>query len=169
MSVLSSVFVVGVLLTFPNYFFFMPFQNGFNALTLLQLLTILGWISLLVTPLVMFRSEEMLWSKNRFYIFTILVSLWTISTLLIKIYNYANFGTWFADYLWVYKIFIVFEWLLPAFYIWLASDLLDPADKPIKRNRPVRVMRVIEEVEEDQELAQSLLINEVPRENKPQN
>jgi hypothetical protein len=147
MSVLASVFVVGVVLTFPNYFFFTPFTKGFNLLALLQFLTIIGWISLIVTPLVMFRSEEVLWSRNRFYIFSVLVSLWTISTLLIKIYNFSNFGLWFAGYLWIYKIFIVFEWLLPAFYIWLATDFLDPDDKPVKRSRPVRIMNVVEDKE----------------------
>jgi hypothetical protein len=148
MSVLASVFVVGVVLTFPNYFFFTPFAKGFSLLGLLQFLTIIGWISLIVTPLVMFRSDEVLWSRNRFYIFTVLVSLWTISTLLIKIYNFSNFGLWFAGYLWIYKIFIVFEWLLPAFYIWLATDFLDPDDKPVKRKRPVRVMNVVESKED---------------------
>jgi hypothetical protein len=150
MSVLASVFVVGVVLTFPSYFFFTPFQAGFNVLSILQFLTMLGWISLIATPLVMFRRDQVVWERSRFYIFSILVSLWTISTVLIKIYNYVNFGDMFADYLWVYKIFIVFEWLLPAFYIWLAADLLDPNEKPTKRPRPVRVMRVIDETVEEQ-------------------
>ena len=148
-SILVSVFVVGVVLTFPNYFFFTPFQNGVNVLAILQALTMLGWISLIVTPLVMFRKEDVVWDRNRFYIFAILVSLWTLSTALIKIYNYANFGLWFAGYLWVYKIFIIFEWVLPAFYIWLATDLLDSSAKPAKRARPVRVMKVVEDTFED--------------------
>lgn len=113
-------------------------------------MTMLGWISLLVAPLVMFRSDDLVWERSRFYIFAILVSLWTLSTALIKIYNYVNFGLWFADYLWVYKIFIIFEWIVPAFYIWLASDLLNPSEKASKRSRPVRVMRVVEDEAEEQ-------------------
>jgi hypothetical protein len=150
MSVLASVFVVGVVLTFPSYFFFTPFQNGVNLLSILQFMTMLGWVSLIATPLVMFRTDEVVWERNRFYTFAILVSLWTISTVLIKIYNYVNFGEMFAGYLWVYKIFIIFEWLLPAFYIWLAADLVDLKEKPNKRVRPVRVMQVVEDTDDGQ-------------------
>jgi hypothetical protein len=87
------------------------------------------------------------------------VTSWTISTGLIKIYNFANYGLWFADYLWVYKIFILFEWIIPAIYIWLASDLVEKLPKSPKRKRPVRVIEVVEEVEFEEDIQRD------PREN----
>ncbi len=151
LSLIISMFVLSVVLTFPSYFFFVPFVGGLNALSVLQALTMAGWISLLVVPPFMLYRDDVIWDRSRFLLFSILVSLWTVSTALIKIYNYANFGAWYADYLWVYKVFILFEWIIPAIYIWLAYDFVEATVKVPKRQRPVRVLDVVQDFKRDDE------------------
>lgn len=146
-SLLISMFVGFIVITFDQYFFFVPFEGGVNVLSVLQALTMVGWIALLAVPPIMFYRDDAIWDNQRFWLFVVAVTTWTVSTALIKLYNLINYGSLYADYLWFYPVFILFEWIIPGVYIWLASDLREVVEvqsKP-KRQRPVRVIEVVEE------------------------
>jgi hypothetical protein len=141
------MFVAFIVFTFDQYFFFVPFSNGVDVLSVLQALTMVGWVSLLAVPPLMFYRDDAIWNNQRFWLFVVAVTSWTVSTALIKLYNLINYGSLYADYLWVYPVFIMFEWIIPAIYIWLASDLREKVEvqpRP-RRQRPVRVIEVIED------------------------
>jgi hypothetical protein len=50
-------------------------------------------------------------------------SLWTVSTLIIKIYGLVVFGQFWANYLVVYPILAFLEWVVPVYYVVLAVRL----------------------------------------------
>ena len=148
LSILISVFLFLVTLTFKSYFFFKPFEAGLSLLSLLQFLTIIGWISLIALPPLYFSSEYK-WTQSKFYSFLGLTTLWTTSTVLIKVYTFVSFGQIWAGYLSTYPVMFFFEWIAPAVYVWIVTKNYKPAQliKPARErryreeevsNRPVR-------------------------------
>jgi hypothetical protein len=115
-SVIASVVVALTALSFPQYFLIVPFANGVNVLSLLGLATTVGIVALIVLPPLLLRQPNS-WSiaKSMFFLFS--VSLYTLSTLLIKLYTLATLGRIWADYLIIYPILFFIEWLLPTVYV----------------------------------------------------
>jgi hypothetical protein len=122
LSLAASLVSALIILSFRQYFFYLPFQNGFNLLSILGFLALLGWISLVIVPPILLLETEN-WTLRRHVLFLISVSVWTLSTLAIKIYNLLTFGQIWADYLILYPALFFVEWLLPAYYIYLSLSL----------------------------------------------
>ncbi len=136
LSILISVSLFLITLTFKSYFYFRPFEAGFNLLSLLQFLTIIGWISLIAIPPLYFSSEYK-WTPSKYYSFIGLTTLWTTSTVLIKVYTLVTFGTIWAGYLSTYPVMIYFEWIAPLVYAWIGFKNYKPAN-PSRPNRERR-------------------------------
>ena len=122
-SLYASVVSVLIILSFRDYFLFVPFRNGFDFLSVMGAISLLGWISLVVVPPLMLANKSARWNGARKWVFIAAVSLWTFATLLIKIYGLAVTGQLWAQYLIMYPALIFIEWVLPIFYISLAFSL----------------------------------------------
>ena len=121
-SIAASAVTALIILSFRQYFFYIPFQNGFDAISTFGFLALLGWISLVVVPPIVLSGAEK-WTTRRHVIFLISVLMWTGSTLAIKIYTLSTVGQIWADYLVAYPALFFVEWLLPGYYVFLAVTL----------------------------------------------
>lgn len=113
-----------MILSFQSYFIFTPFQNGFGLLSLLQFMTIVGWILLTFGP-PMFFYDSSSWSQNKFILFCVTVSFWTVSVTGIKLYTLFTAGQIFAEYLIRIPLFLFIEWVLPPIYILIARNYVN--------------------------------------------
>lgn len=122
LSLAASVIGVLTIFSFPNFFLYVPFSTGINTVTVLGFLTMLGWISLLVSPPLLIGLSRR-WSKKRSVWLIISVLLYPLATVLVKISSLIVYGEIWANYLVSYPILIFLEWLLPAAYVFLAIRL----------------------------------------------
>jgi hypothetical protein len=113
-----SVLTLLVILSFPSYFLYLPFQDGFSLFAFLGFTALLGWISLVVLPPIFFANP--VWGTGKKVVFIAAVSLYTLSTVGVKWVSLFTIGTFYADYLVIYPVLIFIEWLLPIFYIYVA-------------------------------------------------
>ena len=130
-STAFSFVLVLVILSFKDYFIFVPFKDGFSLLATLQFLTQIGILCLILCPPFFLLKESnftVLWRTG----FVICISLWTLSTLAIKLYTLINFGQIWYEYLVAYPIFLFLDWVLPGIYIWMLIKL---TSKPKSRRR----------------------------------
>jgi hypothetical protein len=118
-SLILSVVVFFTILSFQNYFFLTPFQNGFNVLSTLQFVLVIGWITLIFAPPFFFRDSGE-WSIRKLYLFYFTVVVYLISVTGIKIYTLSVFGAVYTEYLFATPILFLLEWVLPGFYIYIA-------------------------------------------------
>ncbi len=118
-SLILSVVVFFTILSFQNYFFLTPFKNGFNVLSVLQFLLVIGWILLIFAPPFFFRDNGE-WSIRKLYLFYAAVVVYLISVTGIKIYTASAFGEVYTEYLFATPILFCLEWVLPGFYIYIA-------------------------------------------------
>jgi hypothetical protein len=117
----GSFMVFLIILSLRDYFLFVPFKEGFNFLAFMGFLTILGWILILIVPpIVILSSKEGHWAAWKTYTLIVSSTFWTISTLIIKIYGLLAFGQLWTGYWIAHPIMLFLEFLLPAYYIWLA-------------------------------------------------
>ena len=142
-SVLIASSLLLISLTFKSFFFYVPFANGFSVLGLFQSIALLGFVSLIAAPPLFFASSSN-WGRAKFALFAASVSLWTLGTLLIKVYGLITAGKLWANYLLVYPVMIYFEWIAPVFYIFLGLAFYrsSKGTKQLKR----KVIYVEEEV-----------------------
>jgi hypothetical protein len=125
-SLVASLISVLVILSFQSYFLFVPFENGFNFLSLMGAITIVGWVLLIFGPsLVLFGgAKNAPWSLWRSISLIFFGTLWTAATTVIKIYGLAVSGQLWASYWLSYPILLFVEWLLPIYYVLLSIRLL---------------------------------------------
>lgn len=128
-SLAASVISVLVTLSFPQYFFFVPFANGVNVMSTLGFLSSVGLIAMIVLPPIFLLDVDQ-WSRTKNVYFLIAVTTWTLTTVAIKIYTLATLGRIWADYLVLYPVLFFIEWLLPIFYVILAFKLRS-SQKPV--------------------------------------
>lgn len=119
----ASLVTALVVLSFRDYFLFVPFANGFNYLSFLGALSELGWILLIAVPPMLLSNKDAKWTSGRKWFFIFVSSLWTIATVLIKIFGLVTTGQLWANYLVVYPVMFFVEWILPLYYVWLAFKL----------------------------------------------
>ena len=122
-SLFASVVVLLTALSLKSYFFFVPFETGFNFLSLMAALTLVGWILLVAAPPLLLLSPQSKWTSRRTALLIVSASVWTFATTAIKVYGLAISGRLWADYLALYPIMIFVEWILPAAYVLLALSL----------------------------------------------
>lgn len=125
LSIVISTVLFLVTLTFKSYFYFVPFQAGVSLLSILQALTLIGWVLLVAAPPLFFASEYR-WTSKKYYLFLASVLLWTATTFAIKINTLITFGQIFAGYLTTYPVMIFFEWIAPAIYAYIAYKVYRP-------------------------------------------
>jgi hypothetical protein len=148
---LISVSLFLVTLTFKPYFYYSPFSTGLNFLSILQLATILGWILLIAVPPLVLASEYK-WNLARYWTFLGSVSLWTLSTLVIKIYTLVSIGSINYQYLTAFPILIYLEWLVPALYVYIAVKYY----KPVSNKKVKSLANRIRFDDEDSQEAESI-------------
>ncbi len=137
LSVISSL----IILSFRDYFLYVPFQGGFNLFSFLGFTALIGWICLVLLPPVFFLDTKS-WNSTKYIGFFVAVTLFTVSTLGVKIYSLATLGTIFADYLVLYPALFFIEWMLPIFYIFVALS----RNKSSRQNERSPKNRLPEEV-----------------------
>jgi hypothetical protein len=118
-SLTTSVFLFFVVISFRNYFFFVPnFSRAEKPIAFVQAMTTAGWIALIVVPPLLLRSQQK-WSKFSSSLFLFASLLWPVSTLMIKILNTLYFESPYSDYLAAHPIFILMEYVIPIFYLYV--------------------------------------------------
>ena len=122
-SILCSIFSAFIVLSFREYFFFIPnFSRPYPVIALVQGLTAIGWISLITLPPLALLN----WSRlDRFGSAMLLIGalVWPFSTLLIKVLNLIFYGNPFIGYLGDHPLFLLMEYAIPGLYlyIWLVK------------------------------------------------
>jgi hypothetical protein len=149
LSILISVSLFLTTLTFRAYFYYTPFTTGVDLLSFLQFLTICGWVLLVAAPPLFFASEYK-WTVGKYWGFLVSVTLWTVSTFLIKIYTLVSIGIINYQYLTSFPILIYLEWIVPALYVYLAVKYYKPVTSVKPKNVTNRV-RFDDEVDTDSE------------------
>ena len=144
LSILLSISLFLITLTFKAYFYYTPFSSGIGLLPLLQFLTLCGWIALVAAP-PLFLASEYRWTTLKYWGFLLCVTLWTISTLIIKLNTLINIGTINYQYLTTFPIMIYLEWIVPAIYVYIAVTYY----KPIPKQKPVRSSNRVRFEDED--------------------
>ena len=121
-SVIASVVTALTVLSFPQYFLVAPFASGVNLLSSLGFVSTIGILTLIVVP-PLFLARQDSWSTAKGLTFVFSVTLFTVSTALIKLYTLLTMGRVWAEYLFAYPILFFIEWLIPIFYVILAFKL----------------------------------------------
>lgn len=118
-SALTSIYTVFIVLSFREYFFFIPnFSRPYPIIAFVQVLTALGWISLIVLPPLALLN----WSRlGRFGPALLLVGalIWPASTLMIKALYLSFYGNPFIGYIGDHPLFLLMEYGIPALYIYI--------------------------------------------------
>jgi hypothetical protein len=118
-SLITSVFLFLVVLSFREYFFFLPnFSRPQKLIALTQIFTTMGWILLIVAPPILLNKSQRL-SRFNSLLFLLSALIWPISTLTIKVLNYYYFESMFLDYLGNHPVFLLFEYVVPAIYVYM--------------------------------------------------
>ena len=121
----TSAFLILVVLSFRQFFFFVPnFSRPEVVIAVVQIFYAFGWILLIfVTPLLLFRAR--LGEKSFSALFLLSVLLWPISTVTIKLLNWYYFGKPNVEYWLAYPVFIFMEVVVPIGYLlyWVKSKV----------------------------------------------
>lgn len=130
-SLIGSGVVVLTALSLKNYFFFLPFENGFGFLSWMAALTLFGWIALVTVPPVILFLEwfNPRWTWIRAASLMATATIWTLSTVIIKIYGLAVSGEFWVGYLFDTPIMVFVEWILPGYYIYVALQLFKKGER----------------------------------------
>ena len=118
-SILISVYTFFIVISFRDYFFFIPnFARPHSIIAFVQVLTAAGWILLIILPPFALSRWPNL-GKFGPIILLIGALTWPISTILIKLLNLMFYGNRYMGYLGDHPLFILLEYLIPAFYIYI--------------------------------------------------
>jgi hypothetical protein len=118
-SLLTSIYLLFIVLSFREYFFFLPnFSRPQTLIALTQIFTTIGWIALIVAPPTLLRKSQVM-GRAKSLLFLASVLIWPLSTMIIKVLNYYYFDAPYIDYLGVHPLFILFEYVIPAVYVFM--------------------------------------------------
>jgi hypothetical protein len=119
LSLVISIYLFFTVISFRNYFFFIPnFDRQEKLIAFMQVMTTIGWISLILLPPILLRRRQQ-WSKFSSLAFLLSSLIWPASTMSIKILNFIHFGSPYVGYLNAHPLFLLMEFAVPAFYIYL--------------------------------------------------
>jgi hypothetical protein len=121
-SVALAIIMALAILSFRQYFFYVPFANGFNAISFLGFCALIGWLALLLMPPTLLSMTKT-WSTAKSVLLMISVLVYPVSTTFVKIYTLSTYGKIWAQYLALYPILAFIEFVVPAFYIIVAVSL----------------------------------------------
>jgi hypothetical protein len=121
LSLTMSFVLVLIVLSFKSYFLFVPFTGGYLAI--LQFLMQVGMVLLIVAPPVLLRNRADLSNAWRAW-FIVSTTMWTVTTLAIKLATFISFGEVWYQYAITYPIFLFLDWILPGIYLWMFFKLV---------------------------------------------
>ena len=116
-SLVITVVLALTVLSYRDWFFFVPIVgNGLNVISVLQVFSAIGWVSLILVP------PFMIWQHRGFVgarkvIFLASALLWPMATILIAFAPYATLGKVYLDYLKDSPIFLFMDLLAPGYYL----------------------------------------------------
>mgnify|MGYP000455707615 CR=1 FL=1 len=113
-SALISLVMVLHVLTYKSFFFINPFSAVTPWLAFEQVLSMLGWISLILAPPLLLLYKEKLGRFNLFFLLSWLI--WPVAIVLIRVSLLASTGNAFVGYLSTYPIFIFSDIVVPVIY-----------------------------------------------------
>jgi hypothetical protein len=124
LGVFMSLFIVGVVLTFPRFFLFNPLAEGDGLRAFELTLSSFGWMLLLVgPPIILIRYSA--GYRNLIGFLPVVALLWPVSLILSHITLFLQHGVWYTGYLIQYPIFTITDIVLPIFYMYLWDVLRD--------------------------------------------
>ncbi len=116
-SLVISAVLALVVLSYRDWFFFVPIlSNGLNAISVIQIFSTVGWVSLILIPPFMIYQERG-FAGSRGAVFLGSALLWPLATVLIALVTFATFGKFYLDYLAQSPIFFFMDILAPAYYV----------------------------------------------------
>lgn len=118
-SVLTSIYIIFIVLSFREYFFFIPnFSRPYPVIAFVQVLTALGWIFLITFPPLALLN----WSRLGRHGSTMLLIgalVWPLSTLTIKSLYLSFYGNPYVGYMGDHPLFLLMEYGIPALYLYI--------------------------------------------------
>lgn len=116
-SVLTSIYISFIVLSFREYFFFIPnFSRPYPVIAFVQVLTALGWISLIVLPPLALLNWSR-WGRHGSTMLLIGALVWPLSTLTIKALYLSFYGNPFIGYMGDHPLFLLMEYAIPGLYL----------------------------------------------------
>jgi hypothetical protein len=128
-SLILGVVLLLITLTYPSFFFFNPFEAGISIHTLLQALSLLGWITLISVP-VFILNKRVHFDGMVQLIFLVSVLIWPAGILLIRVMLMINTSDPHLLYLFEHPVFIVSDVIVPAIYVMMWAQFRKPATAP---------------------------------------
>ncbi|MEY4423282.1 MAG: hypothetical protein RLZZ258_385 [Actinomycetota bacterium] len=118
---LLLIFYVLTLASYPEFFFYNPFENPMPAIGALQMVSLIGWICTgIVAPTMLIAGAKVADSKRGFLVFAL---AWPASLLVLHATLLAVTGNPFLTYLVQEPFFLFTDIIAPAimFSIWRAA------------------------------------------------
>ena len=121
-SVLTSIYSAFIILSFRDFFFFVPnFSRPYPVIAFVQIFTTLGWIALIILPPYVLTN----WSRLGRLAPALLLTgalIWPISTLMIKALYLTFYGNPFVGYLGEHPLFLLMEYGIPVMYLYILKE-----------------------------------------------
>ena len=118
---LSTIAFWLVIMTFPNFFLFNPFETEDAVFRTEQIFSTVGWIVSGTLPL-LFTWVTKLNGKSTKPLFVVAVALWPFSILLIQITSAVR-GLGFYSYLGAFPVLALTDIIAPLFLILISSAI----------------------------------------------
>ena len=119
LSVFTSIYILFIVLSFREYFFFVPdFSRPYPEIAFVQVFTALGWIFLILLPPLALANWSS-WSKGAPRLILLGALLWPLSTLTIKGLYFVHYGNPSVGYLREHPLFLLMEYGIPALYLYI--------------------------------------------------
>jgi hypothetical protein len=124
---LSTIAFWLVILTFPTFFFYNPFETEDTVFRMEQIFSTFGWIVTGTLP-VLFAWVTQLKGKSTQPLFMVAVAMWPFSILLIQITSAVR-GLGFYSYLGAFPVLALTDIIAPLFLLLISSALSNKGSK----------------------------------------
>ena len=124
---LSAIAFWLVILTFPNFFFYNPFETEDAVFRIEQIFSTFAWICSATLP-VLFGWVTHLNGRSTRPLFMVAVALWPFSILLIQITSAVR-GLGFYSYLGAFPVLALTDIIAPLFLLLISSALVNKGAK----------------------------------------
>jgi hypothetical protein len=111
-----------IVLTFPSFFLFNPFNEADSLRQYELLASTIGWIGISTgTPILLFLYAAGF--RRARLVLPFVALLYPISLIVSQLTIYNRTGETYISYLWNFPVFIFTDLLLPIFILFIAHDL----------------------------------------------
>ena len=124
---LSAIAFWLVIMTFPNFFLYNPFETEDAVFRIEQIFSTFAWICSATLP-VLFAWVTHLNGKSTRPLFMVAVALWPFSILLIQITSAVR-GLGFYSYLGAFPVLALTDIIAPIFLLLISSALFSKGSK----------------------------------------